>query len=250
MKLTLFNHGLRKPLSTRHMTTDLYTRKFKYDSDSLSPANPNPSTIAVACEIHMGLDIRHIPSFTRVNNPTPQPTAPSTLLSLSSWNNTMDTLKKGNQTAPRRSRLLAPSPYPPRLVSLVLNQVCHIRRFWFALRVFSITDLVFLSFRPVSFSHAFFGLHRSLLLLCLPLCFPKESRVISPQSFQKRRVLCHLSSKSSISIIFHIGYERLLIKYMLKEFSRFQFSRLLSNTSLLHCIVFYFASSLTPPLHR
>jgi len=150
---------------------------------------------------------------------------------------------------PTRSSPFAPtcslSPYPPRLVSLVLNQARHIRLFWFALRVFSITNLVFLSFRPVSFSHAFFGLHRSLLLLCLPLCFPKESRVIFPQSFQKRRVLCHLSSKSSISIIFHIGYERLLIKYMLKEFSRFQFSRLLSNTYwfivlyfILFCLVF------------
>jgi len=147
------------------------------------------------------------------------------------------------QGQPNRSSPFAPAcslSLPSKtLVSLVLNQVCHVRLFWIALRVFSITDLVFLSFRPVSFSHAFFGLHRSLLLLCLPLCFPKESRVISRQSFQRRRVLCNRSSKSSISIIFYIGYERLLIKYMLKESPRFQFSRLLSNTSLLYCIVLY-----------
>jgi len=85
--------------------------------------------------------------------------------------------------------------------------------------------------------------------LYLPLYFPKEYRVISPQSFQKRRVLWHLNSNFPISTIFHIGYERLLIKYMLEDFSRLQFSRLISNTSLLYCNcnLFYFASSLTPP---
>ena len=156
---------------------------------------------------------------------------------------------------PNRSSPFAPAcslSLPSKtLVSLVLNQVCHIRLFWFAPRVFSITDLVFLSFRPVSFSHAFFGLHRSLLLLCLPLCFPKESRVISPHSFLPEETRS-VSPQLQVLNLDHFayGYERLLIKYMLKESSRFQLSRLLSNTSLLYCIVLYFASSLTPPLHR
>ena len=195
----MFNHGLRSPLSTRHTTTDPYTRKFKSDSDSLSPANPNPST----SEIHMGLDIRHIPSFTRVNNPTPQPTAPSTLLPLLMEQYHGHT-EKGQPTRSPFAPACSLSLPSKTLVSLVLNQVCHIRLFWFALRVFSITDLVFLSFRPVSFSHAFFGLHRSLLLLCLPLCFPKESRVIPP-SPSRRDAFCVTSAPSPQSRSFFIS---------------------------------------------
>jgi len=47
-----------------------------------------------------------------------------------------------------------------------------------------------------------------------------------------------LSSNFSISITFPIGYERLLIMYMLKEYSRFQFH--VCFRILVYCIVFLF----------
>jgi len=66
------------------------------------------------------------------------------------------------------------------------------------------------------------------------------------------RVLWHVGSNFSISITFDIGYERLLIKYMLKEYSRFRFSHLLSNTSSFFLSSFnfriFFDSSSSPHL--
>jgi len=52
-------------------------------------------------------------------------------------------------------------------------------------------------------------------------------------------VLWHLSSYFSILITFDIGYERLLIKYMLKEYSLFQYSCLLSNTGSFFLFLFF-----------
>ena len=78
--------------------------------------------------------------------------------------------------------------------------------------------------------------------------FSKEYRVVSP-SLSRRdahpRVLWHVRSDFSVLITFDTGYEFLLIKYMLKEYSRFRVSHLLSNTfSFL-----FFDSSSSPPLH-
>jgi len=125
------------------------------------------------------------------------------------------------------------------LVSLILSQVYHISLFWFDLRVFSITDLEFFSFHSVSSSHAFFGLRRPLLFWCLPLCLPKNIPPAPLEETRILRVLWYLSSNFSILITFDISYERLLIKYMLKEYSRFQFSCLLSNTSSFFIFHFF-----------
>ena len=135
------------------------------------------------------LDIRHYPSCAQVNNPTLQPTAPSTLLPLSpSPHGTIPWTyrNKANQPAPRRSRLRASSLLTtPKLVSLAVNQVCHIRLFSFALRIFSMkwsNRLCVFSFVPFRSFRAFFRLRRPLLLLCLSFHLPQEYHVISPSA--------------------------------------------------------------------
>ena len=113
------------------------------------------------------------------------------------------------QTPTTRSSPFAPACFLSSLWSYI-NQLCDITLFSLALRIFSMNwpnRLGVFSFRSVSFSHAFFGLRRPLLL-----------------SFISKRI------KSLNLDTFDIGYERLPIKYMLKQYSRFRFSCLLSNT--------------------
>ena len=185
-------------------------------------------------------DPRHNPSCTRVKqtNPTTH-SAVYPLLTLP-WHNTMYIQKQGQ---PTRSSPFAPacflSPYHSEtLVPLVLNQVCHIRLFSFALRVFSMkwsnrhSVFSFAPFRPPTLSLDFST--RCCFCVCVPPFSPKY-RVIFPQPLPEETrifVFCgaSLSSNFSISITFDIGYERLLlITYMLKQYSRFDFLVLLSK---------------------
>jgi len=64
------------------------------------------------------------------------------------------------------------------------------------------------------------------------------------------RALWHVTSNFSILINFAIGYERLLIKYMLKEYSQLRFSRRLSNTSTFLLVDFVFLTRLCLPHYR
>jgi len=90
MKLSLCNSGLRKPLSTRHTTTGPHTNTHVKSNPTPTLYHPQIRIPAqhVDCETHMGSTFA-LPSFTRVNNPTTRPT----LLSPSSWHNTMDILQ-------------------------------------------------------------------------------------------------------------------------------------------------------------
>jgi len=163
------------------------------------------------------LDIRHYPSCTRVNSSTLRPTAPSTLLSPFPWHSAMYVLKREQTTRSPFAPACFLSPYHSKtLVSLVLNQVCHIRLFSFALRVFSMKWSTRLSvFRSFPFrSPTLAGLRRPLPLLCVSPHFPKEHRVISPSPSRRNahfRVPRPLSSNFSISVTFDIGYELLLL---------------------------------------
>ncbi len=162
------------------------------------------------------------------------------------------------QERPNRSSPFAPacflSLYHSKiLVSLVLNQVCHIRLFFsFALRVFSMKWSHQLSvFRSLRFVLPRFPwtLPPAAAFVCVPPISKRTSRNFPPAFPEETRifrVLRHLSSNFSISITFDIGYECLLIKYMLKQYSRFRISRLLSNTS---SIFSFLARPRLPPLH-
>jgi len=189
MKLSLCNTGLRKPLSTRHTTprpTHTYTQKSESESESLSYISPatNSSTTTAACGSCAALwRPRHsILSFLRSsqqpNTTTHSAVYPPPPLRMAQYCG--HTKTKSNQPAPRRSRLFAPSPLTtPSLVSLALNQVCHIRLFPFALRVFSMkwsNRLSVFSFAP--FRSSTLSLD-SVACCCFCVC---------PSSFQKNIV--------------------------------------------------------------
>jgi hypothetical protein len=123
------------------------------------------------------------------------------------------------------------SPYHSNLVSLVLNYVCHIRLFAFALRVFSMKWSNRRSVFSLSFFHAFFGLSppaAAAFVFALP--FSKRiSRNFPPKrgaSFMFCGTLVPISQSRSLLIsVMNVS----LIVHMLKEFSRSRFSRLLSK---------------------
>ena len=108
---------------------------------------------------------------------------------------------------------LLPLSLPLQLVSLVLNQVCHIRLFSFALRVFSMKWSHQLSvFRSLRFvlPRFLWTLPPPAAFVCVPSFSKRTSRNFPPALPEETRifrVLRHLSSNFSISITFDISYE-------------------------------------------
>jgi hypothetical protein len=119
VKLSWCNPGLRKPLSTRHTTT----HKFKSESDPFSYISPHSNGHlwkSRGCMATLG--IGHSPCTTQPYDPQRRLLSSPSLRGTIPWT---------------RFLLVSSLLTTPRLVSRVLNQVCHIRLFSFALRVFS-----------------------------------------------------------------------------------------------------------------
>jgi hypothetical protein len=160
-----------------------------------------------------------------------------------------------------RACLLPLSFHPKTLVSLVLNQVCHIKPFSFALRVFSMKwsnrRSAFFPFVHPRFLRTLHPPPPAAAFVFAPSNFPKDYRIVSPpQLFPEEtrilRVLGHLSSQLSQSRSLWISVMNVSrIKYMLKQYSRIRFPRLLSNPrsiSFLFQKPFFFLSP-PHPLH-
>jgi len=221
MTLRLRNTSLCKPLSTRHTHINPNPNPYRTYHPQQIPAQQRPH-VEVA-RLYGDLDTRHKPPCTRVNNPTLRPTALSTLLSLSLWNNATEhtETRATNPLLALRPCLLPLSLLPQdSLVSLVLNQVCQVTLFSFALRVFSMKWYIRLGFLV----RAVFVLPR-FLWTPPPVGFaPPFSKRISrsfPCGSSRKshifRVVWYVGSKFSISITFDIGYECLLIRYNSKN---------------------------------
>ena len=89
---------------------------------------------------------------------------------------------------------------------------------------------------------------------CFCVCPPIFQRILRnfspalPEETRILRVLWHLSSNFSISITFDIGCERLLIRYILKEYSRFDLQVCFRILVQIFFPFVFFDSYLSPPL--
>ena len=140
-----------------------------------------------------------------------------------------------------RACLLLSLYHSKTVVSLALNQLCHIKLFSFALRVFSMkwsNRLSVFSFAPFRSSTLFLDSAARCCFCVCPSIFQKNIPPAFPEETSILRILWHLSSTLSISISFGIGCKRLLTKYILKEHSRFRSSHLLLNTSAMFLLFF------------